>query len=105
CWVEFMARLKSPLLLLHGVILLLPVEVRVSFAPRATASLYIWAAVVVTAPPFSAVEPPASVVRLTRAVLPPTAPLKVVTPAVLMVRLKAPFTAPARVILPLPLEL
>src|SRR5438046_7813433 len=100
-----MVRLKAPLTVPPRVILPLPLELSSLVPPRVTASLYDWASVVITEPPLSAVEPAASVVRLTKAVLPPTAPLRVVTPALLIVRVKAPLTAPARVILPLPLEL
>src|SRR5205085_400183 len=50
------------------------------------------------------VLPAASVVRLVRAVLPPTAGPKVVVPAVLTLRLKAPLTVLARVTLPLPVD-
>src|SRR5205085_8524818 len=50
------------------------------------------------------VLPALSVVRLDRAVLPPTTALKVVVPAVFTLRLKAPLTVLAKVTLPLPVE-
>src|SRR4029453_10059261 len=57
-----------------------------------------------TLPPLIAVPPAASVVTLVRAVLPPTAPPKVVVPAVFTVRLKPPLTVLAKLMLPLPVE-
>src|SRR5207237_4377500 len=77
------ARAKGPLTVLTSVTLPAPVEVRVSLALRMTASLYVWGPVVVTGPPLRSVAPAASVVRLVSAVVPPTAPPKVVVPAVL----------------------
>ena len=59
---------------------------------------------VVTGPPFRAVDPPESVVRLVSAAVPPTAPPNVVTPDVLTVSAKAPSTVEPRVIAPPPVE-
>ena len=55
-------------------------------------------------PPLRVVAPAASVVKLARAVVPPTTPLNVVVPAVFTVKPNPPLTAPAKMILPLPVE-
>ena len=52
-------------------------------------------------PPLIAVVPPAFVVRLTRAVVPPTAPPNVVVPVVFTASVKAPSSVLANVMLPL----
>ena len=84
-------KLRLPLLVLVSVV----------FAPRVTGSLYVCAPVVFTLPPLIAVVPGASVVTLVSAVVPPTAPLKVVAPAVLAVRFTAPLMVEPKVRLPL----
>ena len=50
-----------------------------------------------------AVAPPALVVRLVSAVVPPTAPAKVVAPVVFTASVCAPLTVPLKAIAPLPL--
>ena len=69
-----------------------PLLASVVSAPKVTASLYVCAPLVFTAPPLSATVPGASVVMLVSAALAPTTPLKVVAPAVLTARAFAPFT-------------
>ena len=58
---------------------------------------------VVTAPPLIAVVPPAFVVRAANALVPPTAPVKVVVALSFTVRAKGPFTVLAKV-LPTPVS-
>src|SRR5262245_33912195 len=84
--VVFTLRLDAPSSVPPKVMPAFPVEVTVVAAdPRLTASLYVWAPVVVTAPPLSCVVPAASVVTEVKAVPPPTAPPRVVIPAVLTI--------------------
>ena len=75
--------------------------VSVVSAPSRTASLKVSVAAFTT-PPLMAVEPPASVVRLVRAVVPPTAPVSVVIPVLFNARLWAPLTVLPKLMLPLP---
>jgi hypothetical protein len=71
--------------------------VSVVSAPSVTASLYDCAFVVRMLPPLMAVVPPASVVRLSSAARPPTAPPNVVTPLpAFTVSAPAPFTVPLK---------
>ena len=58
---------------------------------------------VVTEPPLIAVVPPALVVNVVRALVPPTAPVKVVVPLSFTVSEKSPFTVLAKV-LPTPVS-
>ena len=64
---------------------------------------------VVITPPLIAVEPPAFVMRLARAVPPPTAPANWVIPVVFAVRASPPradpSTVPENVMLPVPVEM
>ena len=57
---------------------------------------------VVTAPPLMAVVPPAFVVSVVRALVPPTTPPKVVVPVEFTVRLNKPSTVRAKVMAPVP---
>ena len=57
---------------------------------------------VVTAPPLMAVVPPAFVVSVVRALVPPTTPPKVVVPVEFTVRVCAPSTVVTKVTGPLP---
>src|SRR5262249_14296729 len=95
---------NAPFTVSANVTLPLPVEVRVIVAPSDTASFKVWAPLVVTDPPFKAVLPATSVVKLLKALVPPTAPPNVVVPPVLMVKPKPPLTVPASVILPDPVD-
>src|SRR5437773_341299 len=96
----FTTRLNAPFTVLPRVMLPAPFEERTVFAVNVTASLYVWAPLVVTAPPPRTVLPAASVVRLTSGVAAPTAPPNVVVPPVFTVSVCAPFTLLASVILP-----
>ena len=97
----FTVRACAPLTVEASVTLPVPAA-RIVSAPSVTASLKVCAPVVVTLPPLSAVEPPASVVTLVSAVVPPTAALKVVTPLLSTVRFAPPLTVPVNVTLPEP---
>ena len=68
-------------------------------APRTTGSLKICppGPLVVMLPPWSRVDPAASVTRLSSGVVPPTTPWKVVTPEVLTISREAPLTVLASV--------
>ena len=57
---------------------------------------------VLTEPPLMATVPPASVVTLVRGVVPPTAPVNVVTPEVFTAKVCAPFKVLPNVMSPLP---
>src|SRR5207248_671723 len=98
------ARPKPPLTVPPSVMAPEAVAVSVVLAPRLTASPYVCAPVVVTVPPLRLVLPGASVVRLVRAVAPPTAPLKVVRPPVLTARPKPPLTVLPKAMAPAPVE-
>src|SRR5262245_21180100 len=100
----FTTRLKAPSTVFPNVTLPEPVEVSVALPVSTTASLYVWAPVVLTIPPLRSVVPGASVVRLVSGVLFPTAPSNSVTPAVFTTRLKAPSTVFPNVTLPEPVE-
>ena len=71
---------------------------RIVLFPSVTASLYVWPPVVFTLPPLIAVVPAKSVVTLVSAVVPPTAPPKVVVPPVFTINANGPFTVWAKVI-------
>ena len=79
----FTTKACAPLSVLPNVIAPLPVLVSVVSAPKDAASPKLCAPVVLTKPPLMATVPPASVLRLVNAVVPPTAPVKVVAPEVL----------------------
>src|SRR5262249_7844196 len=61
-----------------------PDEVNVAEAPSVTGSLYVCAPLVVIAPPPKSVAPSAFVIRLARALVPPTTPLNRVAPPLLL---------------------
>ena len=98
--LSFTVRAKSPLTVPAKV---LPTPLSVALAPKVTASLYVWAPDVVTVPPLITVVPPALVVKVVRALVPPTTPPKVIVPLSFTVRLNNPFTVPAKV-LPTPVS-
>ena len=76
--------------------------VNAAFAPNVTASLYVWAPVVVIPVVLIAVVPAASVVTDVNGVTPPTTPPNVVVPAVFTARVWALFTVPPNVMFPAP---
>ena len=93
----FTVRLEAPFTVFLSQIFPDPVErSAVSVAFMVNWSLYVWAPLVLTEPPLIAVEPAASVLMLVSAVLPPTAPPKVVRPLSVTVRADGPFSVPLK---------